>query len=43
MNDHLAEIVKNIYSRYHNGTLTAEETLNALELAFAESNEGASK
>lgn len=39
MNDKLAEAVKNIYSLYHAGKINAESALNALELAFAESND----
>jgi hypothetical protein len=39
MNDKLAAQVKEIYSAYHAGQTSPEETLDKLELAIAESNE----
>ena len=39
MNDKLAEQVKEIYSLYHAGKVTAEYALDFLELAFADDNE----
>ena len=39
MNDELAEVIKNIYSNYHDGIISAEEALDYLEEAIAESNE----
>ena len=39
MNDDLAEVVKGIYSNYHSGIISAEEALDYLEEAIAESNE----
>lgn len=39
MNDNLAEIVKAIYSRYHAREITAEQALDELEIAIAETND----
>lgn len=39
MNDNLAEVVKGIYSNYHEGIISAEEALDYLEEAIAEDNE----
>jgi hypothetical protein len=39
MNDNLAEQVKKIYSLYHEGTISPEVALDALEQAIAKDNE----
>jgi hypothetical protein len=39
MDDDLAEVVKGIYSNYHSGIISAEEAMDYLEEAIAESNE----
>ena len=39
MNDELAYKVKNIYSNYHDGIISAEEALDYLEEAIAEDND----